>query len=268
VRKLAAFLRRDFRIETSYRFAFVLQWTWILLSTCSYYYLARFIGKSVLPGTLDAYGGDYFAFVLVGVALDHYHGTSLDAFSRSIRDSQLDGTLEALLATQTSLSTIIILTPAYRFVMTTVGVLLYLGLGVVLFGLPLGGAHWGAAALFLALAIVVFSSIGIFSASFVMIFKRGSPIPLVLGGLSWLLGGVLYPVSVLPKELQAVSAMLPVTYAIDGMRSALIRGASWSAMWKNIGPLLGFAVVLLPLSLWSFRYATRRARIMGTLSQY
>lgn len=100
MKKPLAFLKRDLLIEVSYRFSFVFQVVSILLSIASYYFLARFIGSSLIPG-LDAYGGDYFAFVLIGVALYDYLTTSLDAFSRSIRESQLAGTMEALLSTQT-----------------------------------------------------------------------------------------------------------------------------------------------------------------------
>lgn len=267
MRKPLAFLKRDLLIEVSYRFSFVFQVVSILLSIASYYFLARFIGSSLIPG-LDAYGGDYFAFVLIGVAMYDYLATSLDAFSRSIRESQLAGTMEALLSTQTSLSTVILSSSAYPFLWTSFGVVLYLVLGVGLFGVQLTSGNWAAAALILILAVIVFSGLGILSASFIMVFKRGSPIAWLFGGVSWLLGGVLYPVTVLPEWLQQLSAVLPITYAIEGMRAALLRAAPWPELWGSLGPLLLFAFAIIPLSLLSFQYATRHTRIAGTLAQY
>ena len=267
MKKILAFLKRDFLIEVSYRFSFVFQLASVFLSVASYYFLARFIGSSFVPG-LEPYGGDYFAFVLVGVALHEYLATSLDAFSRSIRESQVAGTLEALLSTQTSLPTIVFSSAAYPFLWTTFSVVLYFTLGIGLFGVPLAHGNWAAATLILMLAIVVFSGLGILSASFVMVFKRGSPLAWLLGGLSWLLGGVLYPVTVLPEWLQFVSLLLPITYAIEGMRAALLQAAPWSQLWRSVGPLLLFALFVLPLSLASFHYATRRTRITGTLAHY
>ena len=265
--KPLAFLKRDLHIEVSYRFSFIFQVASVFFSVASYYFLARFIGSSSIPG-LDAYGGDYFAFVLIGVALHDYLATLLDAFSRSIRESQLAGTLEALLSTQTSLSTIILSSSAYPFLWTSFSVVLYLALGVGLFGVRLTPGNWTAAALLLTLAVIVFSGLGILSASFIIVFKRGSPIAWLFGGLSWLLGGVLYPVTVLPEWLRQISALLPITYAIEGMRAVLLRAASWPELWHSLGPLLLFAFAVLPLSLLSFRYATRYARIAGTLAQY
>ena len=267
MKKPLAFLKRDLLIEMSYRFSFVFQMASVLLSVASYYFLARFIGNALIPG-LDAYGGDYFAFVLIGVALHDYLATSLNAFSRSIREAQLAGTLEALLSTPTSLPTIILSSAAYPFLWTSFSVVLYLALGVGLFGVRLSSGNWAAAALILTLAVLVFSGLGILAASFIMVFKRGSPIAWLFGGLSWLLGGVLYPVTVLPEWLRQVSALLPITYAIEGMRAALLQGASWSELWRSLAPLLLFALAVLPLSLLSFQRATRQTRIAGTLGQY
>ena len=126
---------------------------------------------------------------------------SLGLFARSIRESQLAGTLEALLSTQTSLLMIILLSAAYPFLWTSLTVILYLTLGLGFLDVHVATGNWPAAALLLILAISVFSGIGILSASFVMVFKRGSPIPWLFEWLSWLLGGVLYPVAVLPEWL-------------------------------------------------------------------
>jgi len=267
MKKFLAFLKRDLLTEVSYRFSFVFQVTAVFLSTASYYFLARFIGNAAVPG-LDAYGGDYFSFVLIGVALHEYLATSLNAFSRGIRESQLAGTLEALLSTQTSLPTIILSSAAYPFLWTSVTVLFYLALGGMLFGVRFTLGNWVAAGFILLLAVIVFSGLGILSASFTIVFKRGDPIAWLFGGLSWLLGGVLYPVTVLPAWLRPVSALLPLTYAIEGMRAALLRGAPWLELWHSLGPLLLFALPILPFSLLSFHYATRWTRIAGTLSQY
>jgi ABC-2 type transport system permease protein len=267
MKKFLAFLKRDLLIEISYPFSFVFQIISVLLSLTAYYFLARFIGNSSLPG-LSAYGGDYFAFALVGIALHEYLATSLDAFSRSIRESQLAGTLEALLSTQTSLQAIIISSAAYRFVWTSFNVVLYFVLGVGLFGIRLNYGNWIGAAVLLIAAVIVFSGLGVLSASFIMVLKRGSPISWGLGWFSWLLGGVLYPVTILPEWLQRVSVLLPITYAIEGMRAALLRAAPWSELWHSLGPLLLFALIVVPLSFLIFKHAIKRARIMGTLAHY
>src|SRR5262245_8732871 len=100
-----------------------------LLSIAPYYFLGRFVGERVVPG-LEGHREDYFAFVLIGVALQDFLSTSLDAFARNIRESQLTGTLEAVLGTQTSLFTVILSSAIYPFLWTSFTVVLYLGFGV------------------------------------------------------------------------------------------------------------------------------------------
>lgn len=267
MRKVLAFAKRDLQIEASYRFYFASQVVSIALSIASYYFLARFVGPPLSPLLRD-YGGDYFAFILIGVALNDYLTTSLNAFSRSIRESQLAGTLEALLTTRTSLSTIIVSSAVYPFLWTSLNVLFYIGLGFGLFGLRFARGNWPGALVVLAIGILVFSGFGILSASFIMVFKRASPVAWLMGSLSWLLGGVLYPVSVLPGWLQSLAALLPITHAIEGMRAALLQGQPWSGLVRPIGALALFAAIVLPLSLLSFERAVRQARIDGSLGQY
>lgn len=267
MKKLWAFLKRDFLIETSYRFSMVLQVGSIIFTIASYYYMARFVGGSRFSGG-NVRAEDYFAFVLIGVAVHEYLTTSLDAFSRAIRESQVAGTLGALLSTQTSLVAVILLSAAYPFLWTSFVVVLYLALGMGIFGAHFALGDWSAAVLILALSIISFSGLGTLSASFIMIFKRGNPIVWLFGGLSWLLGGVLYPVTVLPWWLRRASALLPITYTIEGLRAALLREAPWSELWHSVGPLMLFALVVFPLGVASFQFAARYTKIAGTLEQY
>jgi ABC-2 type transport system permease protein len=268
VSKVFSFLKRDFRIDVSYRFSFVFQVAWIFLSTSSYFFLSRFIEPSMQAQGIEARGGSYFAFVLIGIALSDYHSSSVTEFSRNIRESQLTGTLETLLTTQTPLPVVILCSLIYPFLWSFLRLVLYLGVGALLFHLPLGAANWAATSLMLLLSILVFGSFGILSAALIMIFKRMSPLPFLLEGLAWLVGGVLYPITVLPPWLKTVSSLLPITYSIEGLRAALLEGSSWSTIWLSLGPLLVFGAVLLPLSLVLFSFATRKVRDWGTLAQY
>ncbi|MGB6391098.1 MAG: ABC transporter permease, partial [Candidatus Acidiferrales bacterium] len=85
-------------------------------------------------------------------------------------------------------------------------------------------------------------------------------------GLSGLVGGMMYPISVLPPALRFVARLIPVTYSLEGMRAALLAGSGWGALVGPIVALLIFAAVLLPLSFAVFAWALRRTKITGTLT--
>ncbi len=65
-----------------------------------------------------------------------------------------------------------------------------------------------------------------------------------------------------------ISSLLPVTYALDGMRKSLLASASLADVLPDVAALAAFAAVLLPLSLVAFRLAVRKAKRDGTLSHY
>ncbi len=215
--------------------------------------------------TLPA-GGDYFAFALVGFAFFDYLTVSLSAFDSSIMEAQQNGTLEAMLVTETPLTTILMASAAYPFVLLALRTLVYLAWGVLLFHFPLRNANWAGAIVILVTSILAFAGLGIISTSYLLLFKRGNPARWLIVGASSLLGGIMYPVSVLPAPLQWLARLIPVTYSLEGMRQAVLAGAGFAQLWPSVRALIVFAVVLLPLSSLVFAWALRRTKITGTLT--
>ena len=238
----------------------------MLFNILTYYFIAKLVGDGAAK-YLEPYGGDYFSFVLIGMAFSGYLMISLRSFSESLRDEQMMGTLEAMLVTPTKTSAIIGLSSLWNFIFASFRVLLYLVIGILL-GVDMTQANIGGALLILILTIICFSSIGILSASFIMVFKRGDPINMFLMGTSELFGGVLFPIEVFPGWLQNVSHVLPITYSVNGMRHALLQGYSIGELAPELLMLVLFSVLLLPLSLFVFDRAVQRVKAEGGLIQY
>jgi ABC-2 type transport system permease protein len=175
-------------------------------------------------------------------------------------------TLEPLLITQVSLPVILAGSAVYPFSATTMRIVVYLLWGAILFGFPLGSANWLSVAAVLVVALLAFSGFGILSASYLLLFKRGNPLKWLIVGLSSVVGGMLFPVDILPPWLQVVARLNPVTYALDGMRAALLEGASLAAIRRYLLILFLFGIVLLPLAIAVFSWSLRRTKITGTIS--
>jgi len=266
-RKPLSFLSRDFINELSYKFAFVSQIVGIFITALAWFFLSNLFGGAISP-RLSEYGGDYFSFVLIGIALSNYLQVSLNSFSGSIRSAQVHGTLEAMLVTQTNIPTIILSSSVYSFIITSFRVFIFLLIGVLFLGFQIDNANYFAALLVLIITIVSFSCLGIVSASFIMVYKKGNPLNWIFVNISWLLGGVLYPITVLPEWLQKVSYFLPITYSLKAMRLSLIKGYSTLEILNLLIPLLIFSGIMLPLSISVFKFAVKRAKIEGSLIQY
>ncbi len=265
--KAVAFIKKDFLIQFSYPLSFLLDLVGAFFSVAVFYFLSRLVGESVAP-YLESYGGDFFSFLLIGVAFSRYLYVGLNGFARSIRNEQLAGTLEAMITTPTSLSVIIAFSSLWKFVFASLNILVYLLLGTFLFSVDLSKANILAAIIIVLLTTVAFSSLGIISASFIIVFKRGDPINWLVGNLSILLGGVYYPITILPQWLQKFSYLLPLTYSLRAMRKALLQGYSIRSLSSEIIALLIFSVIMIPLSLLIFKYAVRKAKVEGSLIHY
>jgi ABC-2 type transport system permease protein len=107
----------------------------------------------------------------------------------------------------------------------------------------------------MALAAV---NLGIFLSMFARTeFQAVQFIPLVIVP-QFLLSGILFPVSSEPGPLQWVSNVLPLTYAVNGLRDVMIKGAdlTWSSLQLDAGVVAGFCVLLIVAGV-----ATLRRRI-------
>ena len=259
------FFERDLRIASSYRSPFVIELIGALFGTALFYYVARFVDSPQLRQALPE-GSSYFAYSLVGFVFFDYLHVALDSFDRSLEEARDTGTLEPLLVTQVSLPVILVGSAIYPFAITTLRIAVYLGWGAALFRFPLGPANWVSVLVVLMAILLAFSGFGIFSSAFLLLFKRGNPSKWFFLGVSSLVGGMLFPVSILPDWLQVVAHLNPVTYALDAMRAALLEGAGLSKIAHPLLILLFFASVLLPSSMLAFSWTLRRTKITGTLS--
>jgi ABC-2 type transport system permease protein len=265
LRKLAAFFWRDFSIARGYRGALVLETIEALFGVATFFFLSRFVESRELERTLPA-GSNYFAFALVGFAFFDYLSIALSAFDSSIEEARKNRTLEALLVTQTPLPLILTGSVIYPFAALSLRTCVYLGWGTLFFGFVPRNANWFGALTVLLASILAFVGLGILSASYQILFKRGNPAKWIVLGLAGLVGGMMYPVSVLPKPLRVLARFIPVTYSLEGMRAALLAGAGWTQLWPSLLALLIFAAILIPLSISAFGWALRRTKITGTLT--
>jgi len=265
LRDIWLFFWRDLSIARTYRTVFVLEAVEALFGAAMFYYVARFVDTPELQRSLPQ-GGSYFAFSLVGFVFLDYLNAALDSFDRSLEEARDSGTLEHLLVTQTSLPVFVAGSAIYPFVATTLRIVVYVAWAAVLFHFPLGAANWLAVLVVLFVSLLAFAGLGILSASYLLIFKRGNPAKWFFLGISSVAGGMLFPVSILPGWLQLVAQVNPVTYALEAMRSALLGGAGVAAIWRPLLILLLFAAVLLPFSMAMFAWSLRRTKITGTLT--
>jgi ABC-2 type transport system permease protein len=143
---------------------------------------------------------------------------------------------------------------------------LLFGIVATLFGLSLPDANFAGALVVLAVASISFLGVGMMTSVLPLISpEKGAQLGFVAQGAMLVVSGVYYPVSVLPSWMQWLSTISPATYALRGIRHAIIEGAGLGVLWADIWPLLVIGVVAVPLGLEIFRrgevYAKRHGKL-------
>jgi ABC-2 type transport system permease protein len=109
-----------------------------------------------------------------------------------------------------------------------------------------------------ALMAIAAVNLGIFLSMFARTeFQAVQFIPLVIVP-QVLLSGIIFPITTEPGPLQALSRVLPLTYAVEGMRNIMIKGADLASttLQLDFGVVLGFCLLVILASA-----ATLRRRI-------
>ena len=82
-----------------------------------------------------------------------------------------------------------------------------------------------------------------------------------------LVSGIYYPVTVLPEWLQHFAVLSPATFALQGVRMALLEGASFEQLMPLVVRLLIMAAVLIPFGLSIFGLGEHYAKQAGLLKR-
>lgn len=253
MRLLLAYLRRDFNEDVRYRLSFVLDLIDALVLLAAVFLLSRGLGN------VQTGGYETFAFLFVGLAVNGALSVCLICFAVSVRGARAGGTLRATLIMPTPASVQVLSSAAYPILRGAIDAVLHTAAAVLL-GLSLTEANVPGALLVFVLGLAAASAVGIASAAFAVVFRRGDPLLWLIGVTGLLLGGVFYPVDQLPAALRAIAWITPVAPAVAAMRPLLLDGAPLAAVGSPVMALAAYAVAGVPLSLALFKAALHHAR--------
>jgi ABC-2 type transport system permease protein len=260
---IAAFLRRDFGITRSYRFPFVLDAISGLFQLGAYFFLSRAFGD-VGPAQLNG-APSYFAFAAVGVVISMVIQATVQGMAQRVREEQLCGSLEALMAQPlNALQTCAGLT-AFPFAFALVRATIYLIVASFWMDLDVADISFVGVVVIFVLSATALACVGVVAAAVVLVLKRGDVLTnIVVFGMT-LVSGSIFPVSALPDWLANLGSILPFRFAFDGARDALFQGSGWGS---DALALAGFTVVGFPIAVWLFATALHSIRRTGSLGQY
>lgn len=260
-RTLVAFFKRDLRIALSYRVPFLLEFAAIAFTVLMYLFVAKLVPAGQVPG-------GYFAFVLVGLTVSAFMTAGVSVLGANVRDEQVQGTLEALLASGLPVGSLALGMAAYPLASAGVSSVVYLTVGALAGARSAPGANWSLTLAALLLGSAAFVGVGLGGAALVLIFRRAAAATGWLVAILVLAGGQMFPPDLLPGWLQALSQLSPFTQTLGVAREALFERAVWAESLRQLAALGLQAVVYLALGSWALALGLRHARRTGGLAQY
>ena len=237
---------------------------WTVANTLTIVFIAEGIEAS--GGRIDVERTT--AVLLIGAVIWAYLGMIFEILTETVAWERWEGTIEytfmAPLSRPVHLTGMGLFAIAYGLVQS---VLLFTVVAFF-FDLSLPNANFAAALVVLAVASISFVGIGMMTSVLPLISpEKGTQLGFIAQGILLVVSGVYYPVSVLPEWMQWIATISPATYALEGVRDAILEGDGLGALTDEIWPLLVIGAVSIPLGLAVFGRGERYAKRHGKLKR-
>lgn len=255
-------IRRDAILFVSYRTQLVAQFLGPLFTITLFYYISHLLTAKSIHSP-----GGYFGFVIVGLVIVQILTISIGVMPVSVRQELVSGTIERFLVSAHGPINGILGTMLFPLINAIFSGVLMLALATVIFGLPLAGT----AVLALPVAVLgtfAFMPFAFFLVSVVMAFKQAaSATQFIIAGVA-IIGGLYFPITLLPGWIRWASDVQPFTPATDLLRHLLVNTPLVHPAGIELLKLVGFAAILFPAGVALLRASIRYGQRTGTIAEY
>lgn len=199
----------------------------------------------------------YFEFMAPGIMTMVVMMALMTGLPHAISYEKDIGTLDGMLTAPIKKISIILGKSLAQTVRGLIQGIIVLILAVLLFNVSINGS---ILLVFLILFLNVFSfvGLGILITSFTGKEETATMMMMTIMFPMMFLSGVFFPIQQMPDFMQAISKVLPLTYATDAMRKIMILGADITAISIDLIFLTVFGAILLWIAIPLFKKAMKR----------
>ena len=268
-----AMVHKQLLVMLRYPVNFVSTFATLCLIILVYLFAAlTFTPDNVQKGLATGSGREISGIILYGFILSFFIHDALWTIGYNVRQEQYDGTLESLYLTPASPFLYLVSRLALPIVWSGLNAIAALLFGWIIFGsLPM--ANIGLALYILACTLSGVFGFGFCFAGFTLLVKESAwPVANLAHFIILTICAVMFPFNALPMPVQIISRMVPLSYGVDLLRSALlgfppgfpelarpITEIVIITVWGVLMPLIGYA---------TYRWAEHRVRMNGTLAGF
>jgi ABC-2 type transport system permease protein len=207
-------------------------------------------------------------YLLIGALIWSYLSMLFDILSETVSWERWEGTIEYTFMSPVSRVTHLLGTSVYAVTYGLLRTCVIFLVFSLFFDLEVDNANYLPAIVVLAICSISLIGFGIMAAVMPLLSpEKGQQVTFIFGSVLLLISGVYYDIDVLPGWMQWLSKFSPVTYALRGIRGALLDGETMSDQWRNIWPLLIMGAITVPAGIKIFQAGERYAKRTGRLKR-
>lgn len=265
IRASYAFVERNFNLVKRY-------WGWEvawLVYSVAHALAIGFIGVGMGQISGQAINTDQLVlYLLVGALVWSYLAIVFESVGDAISWERWEGTIEYTFMAPVSRLTHLVGTCLFAVVYGLLRTGLILLIISLFFQVDLSRANLLSATVVLAVASISFIGLGIMVSVLPLLFaERGAQMVFLAQACLLLFSGVYYPIEVMPGWMQVIATVSPATYALQGVRAALLEGSGVPALPGVLVPLLIIGLISIPVGVRVFVIAEHAAKRSGRLKR-
>lgn len=260
-----AFVERNLNLTKRY-------WQWELVwlvYTVANSVTIGFIGKGIEQLTNTKIDTSYWImYMLLGSILWGYLAVIFEIVSQIVSWERWEETIEYTFMAPVKRITHMLSVCIYAIIYGFIRSVLVLLVVAFFFKLNISQANFWSATGILLIASISFMGLGMCAAVLPLISpEKGSQVVGIFQSLLLMFSGVYYEISILPGWMQFVAKLSPATYALKGMREAILKGTPFTQLWSYIYPLIIMSFVLFPMGVIVFNRMEYWAKKKGVLKR-
>ena len=261
---LAGVFERNVYLVRRYIWWDVAFFVWTIANTLTIVFIGE--GVEAAGGQIDVERTT--TTLLVGAVVWAYLGVIFEILTETVAWERWEGTIEYTFMAPLSRPVHLFGMGLFSIVYGIVRAILLFAVVALFFDLDLSNANFAAALVLLLVGSFSFIGIGMMCAVLPLISpEKGTQLGFMAQGILLVVSGVYYSVEVLPEWMQWLAAISPATYALEGLRAAILDGAGLTSMGEELFALVVIGLVTIPLGLWVFRRGELYAKRHGKLKR-
>ncbi len=196
---------------------------------------------------------DYIDFMIPGILAMTIMFAGLMGYAQEIATYREKGILRRIKVSPISLPTFLASGMTTVLSLALVQAVLLLLVGVLVFGVNIGGNYFYIAILVL-IGATSFLALGFMISSLAGTAKSATLAATAVAMPMMFLAGIFFPLDMVPGWLAVIARCLPLYYFAEALREVMIHGASLAAVWLEILVMVVFGIVCFLISVKFFRW--------------